>query len=143
VERIPAIKSVMTPFPYSIDPEAPVGSARAMMEEHDIRHLPVKHGDSLVGVVSDRDIEHALNPDVAGAPQEPLRVKDVMVAEPYVVDLNERLDNVLLRLADQHNGCALVVKQGRLAGIFTSTDACRVFGQHLRSLRGSSGNDVA
>jgi acetoin utilization protein AcuB len=118
VERIPAIKSVMTPFPYSIDPEAEAVSARAMMDEHEIRHLPVKHGDSLV-------------------------VKDVMVAEPYVVDLNERLDNVLLRLADQHDGCALVVKHGRLAGIFTSTDACRVFGQHLRSLRGSSGNDVA
>jgi acetoin utilization protein AcuB len=143
VERIPAIKSVMTPFPYSIDPEAEAASARAMMDEHEIRHLPVKHGDSLVGVVSDRDIERALDPNVGLAAEERLRVKDVMVAEPYVVDLNERLDNVLLRLADQHDGCVLVVKHGRLAGIFTSTDACRVFGQHLRSLRGSSGNDVA
>ena len=36
-------------------------------------------------------------------------------------------DRVLLHMADEHIGCALVVKDGRLAGIFTTTDACRVF----------------
>jgi hypothetical protein len=38
---------------------------------------------------------------------------------------------------------ALVVKDGRLAGIFTVSDACRQFGRLLRSLFPPGGDDAA
>ncbi len=35
-------------------------------------------------------------------------------------------------MAENRLDAALVVKKGRLAGIFTLTDACRCFAEHLR-----------
>jgi acetoin utilization protein AcuB len=125
----------MTAFPYFIEVDAGLKAATQMMERHGIRHLPVKDGDQLIGVVSDRDIKRA---------KRELHVSDIVVRETYIVNLTERLDSVLLHLAQRHIGCALVVKEGRLAGIFTTTDACRVFGEYLRSLFPTGpGDDVA
>ncbi len=135
MKHIPLIKSAMTAFPYFIEVDAGLKAATKMMERHGIRHLPVKDGDELIGVVSDRDIKRA---------KRELHVSDIVVRETYIVDLTERLDSVLLHLAQRHIGCALVVKEGRLAGIFTTTDACRVFGEYLRSLFPTEpGDDVA
>ncbi|MEE8512333.1 MAG: CBS domain-containing protein [Acidiferrobacterales bacterium] len=135
MKHIPLIKSVMTAFPYFIEIDAGLKAATQMMERHGIRHLPVKDGDQLIGVVSDRDIKRA---------KRELHVSDIVVRETYIVNLTERLDSVLLHLAQRHIGCALVVKEGRLAGIFTTTDACRVFGEYLRSLFPTEpGDDVA
>jgi len=135
VKHVPFIKSVMTAFPYFIEVNAGLHAATKMMERHGIRHLPVKDGDELIGVVSDRDVKRA---------KDERHVGDIVVRETYIVDLNERLDSVLLHLAKRHIGCALIVKEGRLAGIFTTTDACRVFGEYLRSLFPTEpGDDVA
>jgi CBS domain-containing protein len=132
VERIPSIKSVMTPFPYSIDADASLREAHEMLLEHEIRHLPVKDGERLVGVITDRDLKRALDPGVGMPPENELLVRDVAVFDAYVVDLGERLDKVLERMAQEHIGCALVTRQGKLAGIFTNTDACRAFAEYLR-----------
>jgi len=43
------------------------------------------------------------------------------------------LDHVLMEMADRHIGSVLVVREKRLAGIFTVTDACRRFGEFLRA----------
>jgi acetoin utilization protein AcuB len=132
VERIPSIKSVMTAFPYSIDADASLREAREMLLEHEIRHLPVKDGERLVGVITDRDLKRALDPSVGMPPENELVVRDVAVFDAYVVDLGERLDKVLERMAQEHIGCALVTRQGKLAGIFTNTDACQAFADYLR-----------
>lgn len=143
-ERIPALKSVMTPFPHSIDVGGTVRQARSMMAKLDIRHLPVKEGNALVGVITDWDIARALGAGSGRTAARKLRVRDVMATDPYVVDLNQPLENVLLHLANEPLGCALIVRHGRLAGILTATDGCRIFGEYLRSLRGSGdGNDAA
>lgn len=133
-KRIPPIKSVMTPFPYSIELGEPVDSARTLMAEHDIRHLPVIHRGKLVGIVRARDIEFALDPARGLGPKRELRVKDVCDRGVFVVELTRPLDEVLLHMANEHLDSALVVKDGRLAGIFTLTDACRSFGELLRSV---------
>lgn len=144
MKRIPLIKSVMTTFPYYIDINARIQTAITMMADHDIRHLPVKSGDELVGIVTDRDIKQASDPALGLPSNAKLRVKDVSVRETYIVDFEERLDNVLLKMAEKHIGCAIVVRENRLAGIFTTVDACRVFGEHLRALFSTgSGNDAA
>ena len=66
------------------------------------------------------------------------------VADAYLVSDLTPLDEVLDHMAAQHIGSALVTKHGRLAGIFTSTDACRVYCDHLRRMfPKSAGTDVA
>lgn len=130
---IPAIKGVMTPFPYHVSIGDSLDDAKRLMERHEIRHLPVMDGGELVGVVSERDIHKLLENLTIGTSEEELLVRDAYVQDFYVVDLNERLDRVLLTMAERHIGSVLVTKQDRLAGLFTVTDACRSFAQFLRS----------
>lgn len=129
--HLPTLATVMTPFPYAIDIEASLEQARTMMATHAIRHLPVTAGGTLVGVLSERDMlrEFATGSQASPAP----RVRDVCVLEAYIVDLSERLDTVLLHMAEQHIGSALVVRHQKLVGIFTVTDACYAFGTYLRA----------
>ena len=66
--------------------------------------------------------------------REALTVRDACVLDAYVVDVGERLDRVLVDMARRHIGSAVVVKNDKLAGIFTATDACQAFGEFLREL---------
>jgi len=144
LKKIATVQTVMTPFPHAVDADAPLRQARQMMLEHDVRHLPVKRGPKLVGVLSDRDLKRALDPALGLPPGSELFVEDAMVHDPYVVETTERLDNVLYEMADSHIGSALVVKGAKLVGIFTATDACRAFGEHLRGEHPlPSGDEVA
>ncbi len=143
MKGIPPIKALMTPFPYWIESSDPIARAREMMEQHSFRHLPVMREGRLAGVVSDRDLRAARGADRRPAAEPELRVGDVC-ASAYVVDLDEPLDNVLLAMADRHIDAALVVRQGKLVGIFTMTDACRSFGEHLRDhFHPPKGDDAA
>ncbi len=133
MKKIPSVQSVMTPFPYSIDVDAPLRAARHMMHEHDVRHLPVKRGSKLVGVLSDRDLKRSLDPALGISPGNELFVDDVMVHNPYVVETSEPLDKALSGMAEAHIGSVLVVRKSKLVGIFTATDACRVLCEYLRA----------
>jgi acetoin utilization protein AcuB len=144
MRRIPAIKSVMTPFPYAVEVGASVDEALQFMREHRIRHLPVTRNGDLVGIASDRDLKLVLGPDFAYPDGRSMRVGDVMVSPAYTVDLEDPLDDVLAHMAGQHLGAALVTRKGKLAGVFTGTDACHHFADFLREqFRRSGGDDAA
>ena len=134
------MKSVMTPFPHSIDLGEPLAAARAMMERHGFHHLPVMRAGELVGVVSDRRASEAQ--EAADDPAA-LTVETATRLDALVVDLSARLDTVALEMASRPVDAALVVKDGRLAGIFTATDACRCLGRFLRAEFPVGGDDVA
>ncbi len=136
---IPPIKAVMTPFPYSIESGEPNSTASKMMRQHAIRHLPVMEAGKLVGMLSDRDIRLVLDPKQQ-APPDDRTVGDICTRDIYVVQLTDPLDRVLTEMAKRHIGSAVVIKQGRLAGIFTVTDACRLYGELLQSLFPSQEN---
>ena len=94
----PKLKNVMTPFPYSVDAEAPIEQAIEFMREHKIRHLPVMLKGVLTSLVTDRDIKLVLGPDFA-YPRN-LKVRDAMVKECYVVDIKTPLRAVLRHMAE-------------------------------------------
>ena len=134
-DRIPPVKSVMTPFPWVIHIEDPLARAKEVMEQQGIRHLPVTNeNDEPVGVVTARDIRL-----LESAIQDPKRraalsVRDACVLDAFVVETSEPLDRVLLEMARHHIGSVLVVKGKKLAGILTVTDACRSYGEFLRAM---------
>ncbi len=132
MKAIPKLKMAMTPFPYSIELDASLDEAMALMAKHEVRHLPVTDGHIPAGMISDRDIRGVALVHAGQENAGVLRVRDVYVTEVYIVDLNEPLDNVLLHMADGHIGSAVVTREGRLAGVFTAMDACRTFGEYLR-----------
>lgn len=143
MKRLPPIKALMTPFPYSVDIEATVDKAREFMREHHIHHLPVTQDGKLAGLVSDRDIKLVLGPDFAYPPERSVTVRDVMVRDAYIVDLDAHSDEVLHHMAKHQLGSAIVTREGKLAGVFTTTDACRHFAEYLREQFRRSGGDAA
>jgi acetoin utilization protein AcuB len=139
--RLPQILAYMTPFPFSIDVDAPLAEAHAFLRERHIRHLPVTERGELVGVLTDRDIKLALGPDLGSPPERELAVRDVFQPEAYVVDAGDLLVTVAATMADRHLGSALVTRSGKLVGIFTTTDACRALARVLREQHPDPGPD--
>jgi CBS domain-containing protein len=141
VKGIPPIKAVMSAFPHSVDAGASVAEAARTMDELGIRHLAVVEGEQLVGLVREPDVRRALGGPPPGADA---RLGEGGLVQPgCVVDLQEPLDRVLLHMAASESDCALVVKKGRLVGIFTASDACRRFGELLQSLFPRGGDNAA
>jgi acetoin utilization protein AcuB len=128
----PSLKQAMTPFPYSVERSAPLAEARQVMDQHKVRHLPVTDGHELVGIVTDRDLRSALAVPMSRKIASNLTVKDLYIADAYVVDLEEPIETVLLTMAERQIGSALVTRRGRLAGVFTAVDACRSFGEYIQ-----------
>ena len=119
---MPTLAAIMTPFPYSIGPRASLDEARAMMEEHGIHHLPVADGEQITAIVAKSDLFAAGR--LAVNPTEP--VEAVADRAPYVVDIHTPLLAVVRDMAERHIGAVVVTRNGKLAGIFTHTDVCRL-----------------
>ncbi|MCB0338216.1 MAG: CBS domain-containing protein [Bdellovibrionales bacterium] len=145
VNRMPTMKTMMTPFPYSIDVMAPILRAQSLMDEHRIRHLAVRDKGELCGVISDRDINLAIGLGSEFMDQEQILVKSAYTPAPYTVDVDVSVDIVLKEMVARHIGSALVTREGKLVGIFTATDACSKFRDLLFKVYGPipTGNDAA
>jgi acetoin utilization protein AcuB len=142
--HMPTVKVAMSPFPYSIEADAALASARAMMDEHGIHHLPVTEDGELVGVLSSREVTLATGlADLAGA-AEPC-VRDAVDRSPFVVEDDAPLDAVLARMTRERRSAAIVTRRGKLVGVFTMTDATRLLTDWLRARfpRGPDGTDAA
>jgi len=130
MKHMPQVIAVMTPFPHTVGIDEPISTAVALMQQHDFRHLPVTEHGTLRGVLSDRDLRIA---SAAAGEQDAarLRVRDVFHADAYTVEADTPLDRVAATMAERHVGSVLVTKGGKLVGVFTGTDACRVLAQVL------------
>jgi acetoin utilization protein AcuB len=141
LEHMPTVKLAMTPFPYCVDVGASLADAREMMVEHDIHHLPVTDDGALVGVISGREV--ALGTAIASVrdPSHEPRVREACVLHAYVVEDDAPLEGVVAHMAEHRLGSALVTRKGKLVGVFTVTDACRVLAAWLRERFPPPGDD--
>ncbi|MDH5633858.1 MAG: CBS domain-containing protein [Gammaproteobacteria bacterium] len=129
------IADVMTPHPYFIDIDAHLNSAKVMLTQYRLRHMPVKQDENIVAVISIRDIERAESHGVDTSIGTDTRVRDVCtVAGEAIVPPDEPLSSVLKRMADNHLSCVVIAKNNHLEGIFTQTDVCKQFGRLLEKL---------
>jgi len=93
------------------------------MEEEKIRHLPILENGNVVGLISDRDIKVFRNMSWA----EKFMAKDIMIKDVYKVNAGTALKDVIDQMINKKFGSALVLNnEGKLEGIFTSTDALKV-----------------
>jgi acetoin utilization protein AcuB len=112
---------------------ADVEEARAMMADHEIQHLPVMQDGRLAGLLAETDIRVAQELRQHLPKGGKVAVGQVCNRSPYIVEMSERLDHVALQMAERHVGAAVVVRQGKLAGILTTTDVCRLLAEFLRA----------
>ena len=141
---IPTIVAVMTPFPHSIDAGENLQTARELMEHHGLGHLPVTRDGKPVGVL----LEHQLRRERRAGDEQPheqlLTVGDVCSDSPHLAQVSDQLDNVVMEMSRRRSSCVLVMRNDKLAGILTTSDVCRLFGEHLRAAFGKpEGEDPA
>jgi acetoin utilization protein AcuB len=129
MKRNPQVIAFMTPFPHTIDVDAPLEDAHKLMRGRRFRHLPVISGGEIVGVLTDRDIKLVLGPDFGSPDERELRVRDAYVERPCIVPASTPVAKVARVMAQNRIGSAIVTKHGKLVGIFTVTDACRALAQ--------------
>lgn len=130
LHKMPTARVAMTPFPHAIALEATADEAWALMLEHGIRHLPVTSNGQLVGIVTERDLRLVLRP---GVDKGEALVRNAYEDEPYVVEDDAPLDLVAREMARRQIGSALVTRNGKLVGILTTTDICRLLADVLNA----------
>lgn len=128
---IPSIQKYMSTSPHSVGEEQTLAHAHAVMREHAIRHLPVLHGGTLIGVLSQRDL-HLIETLRDVDPNE-VTVEEAMSSEVYAVSPEAPLDEVVATMADKKLGCAVVMQNHRVVGIFTTVDVCRALSDLLHT----------
>ncbi len=122
-----SIRELMTSNPRTVDPSTPVVEAARTMKEEDVGPVPVVDGDTLVGIITDRDI--VLRVVAEGRDPQSTTVGDVASRELVTVDPQQGLDEAL-RLMAQHQVRRLPVceEDGRLVGIVAQADVAREVG---------------
>jgi acetoin utilization protein AcuB len=141
--KMPAVGAVMTRFPYFVGPDDRVQEVERLMQEHGIRHVPVLSDGRVVGIVSERDLHRIVNPALPSVDKERIRVRAVQLRDPYVVDIATPLAEVLSAMAARRIGSAIVLRREKLAGVLSSTDACRLLAELLESIHAQPGDDAA
>jgi len=131
MKKRPSLASVLTPFPYHIDCMSSLQEARGMMREHAIRHLIVMENGDIAGILSERDLQHHAAA-YGGKANDSLVVNDICSSQYVVADIHDPLDKVLEMMAERHLGSVIALNKGELAGIFTTTDACKHFAQFIQ-----------
>ena len=132
------VRELMTTDPFTVDPDAPLGTAIALMRMKEIRHLPVvDEARRLVGIITDRDLRQAaFGPALAehlsfGAQRrlrglardlEELRVRDAMTWVVATVHPDAAIAHAALVMFERRVGSLPVVEDGKLVGILTERD---------------------
>ena len=146
------VKDVMTRTPYTIDPEAPIATAAAMMRDRGVRHLPVvSDAGKLVGMISDRDVRDAVfapafaerlsavaRRRLQGLTEtvENLRVTDVMTWDAVTTEPDALLAQAAAVMFEGRFGSLPVMQKGKLVGIVTEHDVLKALAQTLVPVRG-------
>ena len=110
------VAEVMTPDPFTIEPEKSVREALKTMQAMDIRHVPVARGRTLVGIVSDRDLREFTLPALLRF-EEPEVARDqldtpigsVMRTDTLAVQAEEELSEAVSVMLDHKVGALPVL----------------------------------
>ncbi len=108
---------------WSISPEATVYEALELMAEKDIGALLVMQGETLVGILSERD--YARKIIIKGKSSKETLVREVMTTEVCYVDKKKKMDECLAIMSDKHIRHLPVMENNRLIGLISIGDVVK------------------
>ena len=125
------VEEFTTPDPVTANEHMGIDGLRALMEQHGVRHLPVVRGESVVGLISDRDVRVVMGLPITEIGQ--VRASDIMAADPLTVMATMPLDQVAYVMSENKVGSVIVNNEdGRFLGIFTASDALNALTEIVR-----------
>lgn len=137
-----SVSAIMTTEVITAPPTVPVRKALRLLEDLELRHLPVVDGDALVGILSDRDLREfrmdAIKELVEGGAFESGRSLDTPISEVMSglvisVDTEESVRAAIDTMLEYGVGAVPVVDRatGHLEGIVSYVDILRALREDL------------
>lgn len=132
------IADLMSTKLLTVSPEDSVEGAVRLLQTRGVRHLLVVDGHDLVGILSDRDIKRALDPEKSKRKKllnlgglffllEPILVREIMTKDPTSIAPSASAQEAARLMVAKRFGALPVVKAGKLVGIVTETDLLKYF----------------
>ena len=128
---IPAIQTYMTYLPKTIGFDQTLAQASDYMKELNVRHLPVLEAGKLVGIISERDINLVLK--FKDSDSSKMTVLETYTANPYFTSPKTPINEVVAHMASKKFGCAIIVDNEHVVGIFTEIDAYKALSDILET----------
>lgn len=134
------VRDVMTENPRVVSPMTTVGDVAEVFRDLEIRHLPVVEGETLVGIVSDRDLKSVLMPRLVDQEAiDQLRARfdapiaSLMTSDVVSVNAEAELGEVAELMIEHKIGAVPVVDagDGHLEGIVSYVDVLRAVQSRL------------
>ena len=123
------IKNWMLPHQYSISSDAPATEAAILIGEHNLKMLPVVDEGRLRGVVHRRDLsEAAMCVSGSGDACEmnyfcnKLKVKDLMVRMPATVNVNDTVEDTLIKGRELTMSTFPVIDEDQVVGVVSDRE---------------------
>lgn len=139
MKTIPPVKDFMTKNPLTVDLFDSASSAEKLMNSKGIHHLPVVDGKKVYSIVCDRDITIARRSYERGMFDGKVLVKDICFSEPLTFKEDTPLNEVAKKMTRKKQDAAIIVRDGTVCGIFTTTDACKFISEIFESASDKKG----
>ena len=133
------VGKIMIKNPVTVPPEITVLEATKILQELNIRHLPVVRDGQLAGWLSARDLYGVM----LAAMLEEITVGEIMNPDPISVTAETSLEEAAHLLKRHKIGGVPVLKGRKLIGVLTVIDLLSAFLFMLESLESSSRLDLA
>ena len=107
----------------SITPDATVYDALKIMAEANIGALVVLEGDTVSGIISERD--YARKVILHGKSSRELQVREIMTTKVYYMRPEQDLQECMAQMTDRHVRHLPILDQNRLIGIISIGDVVK------------------
>lgn len=125
------VEEFTTPISVTATEDESLAQLSELMQQYGVRHIPIIQNKSVIGIVSQRDLNLVLG--LSYYDQTVVRAYDIMVKNPICVSAGATLDDVALEMSQRKIGSVIVNDENdQYYGIFTMTDALNALVEILR-----------
>lgn len=118
------LKDITTDVVQTLAPATTLADAATAMRDGDLGWMPVKEGDKVIGIVTDRDI--VVRGLATGMQPKTSTVRDVMSKEVLSCNADDSVDDAAeLMQREQVRRLVVLDDNGRLAGVVSLADLAR------------------
>ena len=115
-----SIREVMTKDPITLSADRPVIEAARCMRDRDIGNVIVTEGDTVAGILTDRDI--AIRVIAEGRDPATTKLSEVATMNPATLSPDDSFDDAVRLMRERNIRRLPVVENGRAAGVVSIGD---------------------
>ncbi|MFT4534501.1 MAG: CBS domain-containing protein [Saprospiraceae bacterium] len=129
-----AISEIMSTSLKTLHPKDKIQSAKDLFDEFDIHHIPVAVMGEVRGIISQGDLlflegvaSHSFDKFLRKKKYEMSTVDEIMTANPYCIELETKVSEVMDIMIENRINCLLIKKNNELVGMITNFDLIKYF----------------